>query len=170
VTSAATQTGAGLIVVAGDTRARSLLLEHLGTPLRESVVVVDREVSASSGLVEEAAEQAAQSRADGEARSRLEQFRSQVGTGLAAEGLAATLAALRDGQASDVLIADDPASTARAWVGPEPADVGSSREELAERGIEDAVPDRADGSPRCATQGESPAAPQRWWCRSQQAR
>jgi Bacterial archaeo-eukaryotic release factor family 2 len=146
VTSAAAQTGAGLIVVAGDTRARSLLVEQLGTPLRESVVVVDREVGASSGMVTEVAEQAAQARADSEARSRLEQFRSQLGTGLAAEGLAGTLAALRDGQASDVLIADDPASTARAWVGPEPADVAASRDELAERGIEDMVPDRADAA------------------------
>ena len=52
--------------------------------------------------------------ADDEARGGLEQFHSQLGTGHAAEGLAGTLAALRDGQASDVLIADDPSSTARA--------------------------------------------------------
>jgi len=146
VTAAASRYHAELIVVAGDVRARSLLLAHLGTPLRNSVVIVDREVDVSAGLIEEVADQAAQTRAEDETRSRLEQFRSQLGTGQAAEGLADTLAALSDGQASDVLIADDPSSTARAWIGPEPADVAASQEELAERGIEQAVPDRADAA------------------------
>lgn len=146
VTAAAAQYHAELIVVAGDTRARSLLLAHLGTPLRESVVVVDREVDASSGLIEQVADQTAHARAEGETRDRLEQFRSQLGTGQAAEGLAETLAVLRDGQASDVFIADDPSSTARAWVGPEPIDVAASAEELAERGVEQAVADRADAA------------------------
>jgi hypothetical protein len=146
VTAAAAQYHAELIVVAGDTRARSLLLAQLGTPLRESVVVVDREVDAASGLIEEAADKAARARADRETKGRLERFRSQLGTGQAAEGLAETLAALRDGQASDVFIADDPSSTARAWVGPEPIDVAASPEELAERGVERAVADRADAA------------------------
>jgi release factor family 2 len=146
ITAAAAQYHAELIVIAGDTRARSLLLDHLGTPLRGTVVVVDREVDASSGLIEEVAEQAAQVRADGQTRDRLERFRNQLGTGQAAEGLTETLAALRDGQASDVFIADDPSSTARAWIGPEPIDVAASPEELAERGIEQAVSDRADAA------------------------
>jgi hypothetical protein len=74
------------------------------------------------------------------------QFRSQRGTGQAAEGLTDTLTALRDGQASDVLIADDPSSAARAWIGPDPADVAASEEELAERGIEHTLSDRADAA------------------------
>jgi len=146
VTAAAAQYHAELIVVAGDVRARSLLLEHLSTPLRESAVIVDREVDASSGLIEEVADEAVRARIDGETRGRLEQFRAQLGAGLAVEGLAATLAALRDGQASDVFITDDPSSAASAWAGPGPADVAASRAELAERGVEDAVPDRADAA------------------------
>jgi hypothetical protein len=146
VTAAAAEYHAELIVVAGDTRARTLLLEHLGTPLRGSVVIVDREVDASSDLIGEVAEEAARARTDGETRGRLEQFRSQLGTGQAAEGLAETLAALRDGQVSEVFIADDPSSTARAWVGPEPADVAATRQELADRGVAEAVPDRADAA------------------------
>jgi Bacterial archaeo-eukaryotic release factor family 2 len=146
VTAAAAQYHAGLIVVAGDVRARSLLLEHLSTPLRESAVIVDREVDASSGLIEEVADEAVRARADGETRGRLEQFRAQLAAGQAVEGLAATLAALRDGQASDVFVADDPSSTASAWIGPGPADVAVSRAELAERGIDEPVPDRADAA------------------------
>lgn len=146
VTAAAARCGAEFIVVAGDTRARALLLEHLATPLRESAVIVDREVDVSSGLLAEVAQQAVQDRVDGETRARLAQFHSQRAAGQAAEGLAATLAALRDGQAAEVFIADDPSSTERAWVGPEPADVAVSRQELAERGVESAVPDRADAA------------------------
>src|SRR5215469_18028236 len=48
VTTAVAQTGATLIVVGGDTRARSLLLDHLGTPLRDAAVIVDREVDAEA--------------------------------------------------------------------------------------------------------------------------
>ncbi|MBO0816022.1 MAG: hypothetical protein J2P30_12895, partial [Actinobacteria bacterium] len=146
VTAAASQTGAELIVVAGDTRARSLLLEHLGTPLRESAVIVDREVDASSELLVEAAEQAARARAEEETRGRLDEFRSKAARGQAAEGLVPTVAALRAGQASEVLIADDPSSTAGAWVGPQPLDVAVSRHELTERGVGQTVEDRADAA------------------------
>jgi Bacterial archaeo-eukaryotic release factor family 2 len=146
VTAAATRYHAEFIVVAGDLRARSLLLDQLSTPLRESAVIVDREVDATSDLTGEVAEAATRARADEQTRDRLEQFRGQLGTGQAVEGLAETLAALRDGQASDVLIADGSSSTAGAWVGPEPADVACTREELAERGVEKAVPDRADAA------------------------
>jgi stalled ribosome rescue protein Dom34 len=146
VTAAAAQTGAELIVVAGDTRARSLLLEHLSTPLRESAVIVDREVDASSELLLEVAEQTTQARTDEVTQSRLDDFRGKAARGKAAEGLAPTLAALRAGQASEVLIADDPSSTARAWVGPQPVDVAVSRHELTERGVRQTVEDRADAA------------------------
>jgi release factor family 2 len=146
VTTAAKQIRAGLIVVGGDTRARSLLLEHLGTPLRDLAVIVDREVGADSALMAAAAEEAVQARADAETRRRLDDFRARLGTGQATEGLAGTLAALRDGQASDVFIADDPSSTDRAWIGPAPAEVAASEAELRERGVERIVQDRADAA------------------------
>ena len=146
VTAAAAQAGAELIVVAGDTRARTLLLEHLSTPLRESAVIVDREVDASSELLLKAAQETTQARAEEEARRRLDEFRSKAARGQAAEGLAPTIAALRAGQASEVLIADDPSSTARAWVGPQPVDLAMSGRELAERGVGQTVADRADAA------------------------
>lgn len=146
VTSAAAQIQAELIVVGGDVRARSLLLEHLSTPLRESAVIVDREVGADSALMADAAEEAVQARTDTETRRRLEDFRARLGTGQATEGLAETLAALRDGQASDVFIADDPTSTDRAWIGPGPAEVAASEAELRERGVEQIAEDRADAA------------------------
>ncbi len=146
VTTAAAETGAELIVVGGDTRARALLLDHLGTPLRDSAVIVDREVDAGSDVMAEAAEEAAQAREDQTTRQRLADFRAQLGHGLATEGLAETLAALRDGQASDVFIADDPSSTDHAWIGPFPAQVAASEAELRELGVDQVVEDRADAA------------------------
>jgi Bacterial archaeo-eukaryotic release factor family 2 len=146
VTAAAAQIGAGLVVVGGDIRARSLLLEQLSTPLRESAVIVDREVGADSAQMAAAAEEAVRTRTDDETRRRLEDFRARLGTGQATEGLAETLAALRDGQASDVFIADDPSSTDHAWIGPGPAQVAASEAELRERGVEPVATDRADAA------------------------
>jgi len=146
VTTAAAQIRAELIVVGGDIRARSLLLDHLSTPLRNAAVIVDREVGADSALMAEAAEEAVRARANEETRRRLDDFRARLGTGQASEGLPETLAALRDGQASDVFIADDPSSTDRAWIGPRPAEVAASEAELRERGVDQIVSDRADAA------------------------
>jgi hypothetical protein len=146
VTTAAAQIRAELIVVGGDTRARSLLLDHLGTPLRDVAVIVDREVDAGSDVMTEAAEGAAQAREDQTTRQRLGDFRAELGRGLATEGLAETLAALRDGQASDVFIADDPSSTDHAWIGPLPAQVAASETELRELGVDQVAEDRADAA------------------------
>jgi hypothetical protein len=146
VTAEARRAGTDLIVIGGDVRARMLLLEHLGKPLRDGAVVVDREVSVDSELMAEAAEQASRARTEQEARRRLDSFRSQLPHGTATEGLAETMAALRDGLASDVLIVDDPTSTATAWIGPEPADLAASEAELRERGITQLAMDRTDAA------------------------
>ena len=146
VTAATGQAGAELIVIGGDVRARSLLLDHLGKPLRDRAVVVDREVPADSEQMAEAAGRAARARTEEETRRRLESLRSQLSRGTATEGLAGTLAALRDGQASDVLIADDPSSSASAWIGPQPSDLAVSEAELRERGIDRIARERADAA------------------------
>jgi hypothetical protein len=146
VTAEARRAGTDLIVIGGDVRARMLLLEHLGKPLRDGTVVVDREVPVDSDLMAEAAEQAARARTEQEARRRLESFRNQLPHGTATEGLAETMAALGDGLASDVLVADDPTSTATAWIGPEPADLATSEAALRERGIAQITTDRADAA------------------------
>jgi hypothetical protein len=146
VTAAAGQAGAELIVVGGDVRARTLLLDHLGKPLRDRAVVVDREVAVDSEQMAEAADQASRARTEEQTRRRLENLRSQLSHGTATEGLAGTLAALRDGQASDVLIADDPSSTASAWIGPQPSDLAVCEGELRERGIGRIARDRADAA------------------------
>ena len=94
---------------------------------------------------------------DADGRRRLETFRSRLGAGGATEGLAETVAALRDGQVSELFLggdylADDPDtpgpawSSAPAWIGPALADVGLSAEDLRERGVTEVHRDRADAA------------------------
>ena len=58
VSAEAGRIGARHVIVSGDVRARSLLLGHLPTPLRESAAVLEEEVSADSQAMTEAADRA----------------------------------------------------------------------------------------------------------------
>jgi hypothetical protein len=141
------------IIVAGDVRAREMLVDKLPTNLASKAVIVDREVPVDSPELAAAAEQVLCQLEDADGRRRLETFRSRLGAGGATEGLAETVAALRDGQVSELFLggdylADDPDtrgpawSSAPAWIGPALADVGLSAEELRERGLTEVARDR----------------------------
>ena len=108
VTAAAGRIGAQHVIVSGDLRARSLLLEHLATPLRESAAVLKEEVSADSPAMTEAADRALSEWAGRRSRERFDDWRTRLAHGLAVEGLGRTMAAFRDGQVSDLFLADDP--------------------------------------------------------------
>lgn len=155
VTRAAEQVRAEFVVVGGDEWERSVLLGLLPTALRDSAVVVDREVDPDGAAFTAAAEAERVQRADQHSRARLDEFRAwmhepDVTVRRAVEGLDATLAALRDGLASDVLVSDDPAGDGAAdqaaWIGHGVADVATTREQLTQRGVDDPVMDRADAA------------------------
>ncbi len=145
------------IIVAGDVRARAMLVDKLPANLASKTVIVDRELPVDSPELTAAAEQVLHQLEDADCRRRLETFHNQLGTGDATEGLAETVAALRDGQVSELFLggdylADDPDapgpawSSAPAWIGPGLADVGLSEEELRERGLTDVARDLADAA------------------------
>ena len=145
------------IIVAGDVRAREMLVDKLPTNLASKAVIVDREVPVDSPELAAAAEQVLRQLEDADGRRRLETFRSRLGAGGATEGLAETVAALRDGQVSELFLgggylADDPDtpgpawSSTPAWIGPALADVGLSAEDLGERGLTEVARDRADAA------------------------
>ena len=145
------------VIVAGDVRARAMLADHLPANLASKAVIVDRELAADSAELAAAAEEVLRQLEEADGRRRLETFRDRLGTGGATEGLPETVAALRDGQVSELFLggdylADDPDtpgpawSTAPAWIGPTPADVGLSEQELRDRGLADVARDRADAA------------------------
>ena len=146
VNAVAGRIGAQHVIVSGDVRARSLLLEHLATPLRESAAVLEEEVSADSQAMTEAADRALAEWACRHCRERFDDWQARLAHGLAVQGLARTMAAFRDGQVSDLFLADDPSSTASAWIGPAGSDLAASREELLELDVPAPAADRADAA------------------------
>ena len=146
VDAVAGRIGARHVIVGGDLRARSLLLERLATPLRESATVFDEEVSADSQAMTEAADRALSEWAARRCRERFDDWQARLAHGLAVQGLAPTMAAFRDGQVSDLFLADDPTSTASAWIGPAGNDLAASQEELLELDVPAPAADRADAA------------------------
>ncbi|MBO0804844.1 MAG: hypothetical protein J2P25_17445 [Nocardiopsaceae bacterium] len=139
---AADRVGAEFAVVGGDVQQRAKLLDLLPPRLRENTVIVDREVSVGDPAFEKTTAAEAARRTEDSTRARLDEFRVRMETRdlalrRAAEGLSGTLAALRDGLAQDVLIADDPSSTSMA----EEPDAGEEGRSVRDRA--DAILSRA---------------------------
>jgi Bacterial archaeo-eukaryotic release factor family 2 len=145
VTVAADQVKAVFVVVGGDIRERTLVVDQLPKVLRDNVAIVDREVELDAPAFDEAAWGEATWRAALEARARLDQFRAEMDKPRAGrravEGLAATLTALRDGLVSDLLLTEDPAwsESATVWAGPGLADAATEKRRLTERGAGEPV-------------------------------
>jgi hypothetical protein len=133
-------------VIAGDVRARSLLLEHLPTAAREGAIIIDREIPASGEMMAQIARSKLAALAEAELARKLDHWRNQLSRGGAVAGLSDTMAALRDGQAAELFIVDHPGSMAPAWVGPNGQELSLTRDELRERGVTHPVKDRADAA------------------------
>ncbi len=140
------------VIVAGDVRARELLVEKLPDDLRRQVFLVDRELPVDSDELAQATDEALQQFEDNNARAQLETFRNQSGTGRAVEGLAETVAALRDGQVAELFIGGRYTDGDRnapeldwasrpAWVGPGLADIALSEADLRDRNVTDVTED-----------------------------
>ena len=145
------------VIVAGDVRARELLVSKLPDGLQRAVVLVDRELPVDSAELSQAAEEVLQQLEDDATAGHLETFHDQAGNGRAVEGLAATVAALRDGQVSELFVggrytdgdrkalelawASDP-----AWIGPGLADIALSEADLRDRNVTDLAQDRVSAA------------------------
>ena len=141
------------VIVAGDVRARELLVSKLPDGLQRAVVLVDRELPVDSAELSQAAEEVLQQLEDDATASHLETFHDQVGSGRAVEGLAATVAALRDGQVSELFVGGRYTDGDRkalelawesdpAWIGPGLADIALSEADLRDRNVTDLAQDR----------------------------
>ncbi len=146
VIEAANRTHAEHIVMAGDTRARSALLDHLTTRLQSRAVVVDEEVAVDSPSMGRAVDHSVAAMAERECRAKFGDWQIQRAHSGAVEGLADTLAALRDSRVANLFIADRPSSAVMVWIGPDGADLAASQGELRERGITDQMRERADAA------------------------
>lgn len=138
------------VVVTGDVRAASALREHAGERTRELLVHVEgggRADGSSPESLHEAVEEVLAVRRHEIESGDVDRFEQQRGRQEAAtEGLDAVVDALRKAQVEELLLQDDPSSTATLWVGSEPTQIGTTREELAALGVDDPHQVRADAA------------------------
>jgi hypothetical protein len=143
---------AEFVVVGGDVRERSMVLDLLPPPLHEAAVTVDREVAADDAAFDAEARAEEERRRDLEERALLDELATRLGGAAPAErravtGLADTLTALRDGLVSDVLLIGEPSWVPEAvWIGPGLADAATDRDALVERGVANPLQARTDAA------------------------
>jgi hypothetical protein len=146
---------AEVIVVAGDVRARSAVLEELSEPVLARTVESGR--SGGPGLDAEVAAAVERKRAE-RLRAAVDRFEEQLTKGRrAVDGLGAVVGALRNAQVGSLLAEDGVNLSARVWVGPRCTDLAGSAGELRDLGVTDPVEERADAAlirALAGTQGE----------------
>lgn len=144
------ESGARLVIVAGDVRARSLIAEAYGEPPGITVRTIEeggRAAGSSTEALQDAVHEEVLRHAWRARRGVLEHLQANLGRKeYAVAGLAAVVAALRMSQADTVVLSDDPSSTRTAWVGPNATDFGLDDAEAAELGITDVEHDRFDAA------------------------
>jgi hypothetical protein len=148
--------GAAVVVVAGDVRAREALRSALPKDAADLVVELDtggRAPGVDSEKLDAGIAAAVARVAADRDRAELDRFaeaygRAKAGIGdvLAVAGFHATVDALRQGQVETLLIVDEPDSEARAWIGPEPTQLGLTADEVSALGVDAPAPERLDAA------------------------
>ena len=156
IESGVKRAAAQVVVVTGDVRARTSLVDALGEHARGLVVQLEhgsrhegRDEEKLRAAVDEAVARVAAEQ-DQQVVDRfneaLGRAASGVGDILAASGLSDTVAALRGAQVETLLVVDDASSDGQAWIGPEPVHLALTAEELTELGVREPVQDRLDAA------------------------
>ncbi|GAA0388070.1 Vms1/Ankzf1 family peptidyl-tRNA hydrolase [Microbispora corallina] len=138
-------TGAEVVVLGGDPKARGLVAEHLSKDTLRRLAVAEhgsRAPGAAPGPFEAEVERACAAWLD---RRRDELLETYAG-GNSVAGLQETARALRERRVGTVLLRDDPSSTATVWVGPEPTHLSTDRADLLTWGVAEPFEERADAA------------------------
>ncbi|MCS0638550.1 Vms1/Ankzf1 family peptidyl-tRNA hydrolase [Streptomyces sp. LP05-1] len=146
------ETGADLIVLAGDTRERRSVHGRLPVDLQPLVVESEhggRAAGASTRLLDEDVEAARQEHLRRTAETELDRFRSarspRDGRPFAAEGIPALVEAAREHRIEELLIrTEGPDAHREVWVGAEPDQLAVRRSEAHYLGEREPVAARAD--------------------------
>ena len=142
VTRLAHYVDARLVVVAGDTRAVTMIGDALPPDVAEILQVVEgsRSADGSEDVFVEEVERAVTAAVDADTEALLGKFREELGqSDRATEGIEATVASLARAQVEVLLVADSdrPAAAEErsAWFGPVPTQLGLSAQELRDLGV-----------------------------------
>ncbi|WP_045875939.1 hypothetical protein [Pseudofrankia sp. DC12] len=149
--------GSEMIVLAGDMWARRDLLHQLPRVLRAATVEADAEFAGTAGgraLLEDTLRDVFHGRLGHRDRTMVNVFLAQRARHpQAVEGMAATVAALRRGQAQALLVNPPAAFTRPLWVGPEPTHLALTAQDLRSIGVGHPREEPADAALIRATVG-----------------
>lgn len=132
------RTGARLVVLAGDPRSRSRLRDALSERAAQAAVDVDHSGGATDEDLAAAVDEAVRDAVTAERHAVLERFDQAKGRpdGLAVDGLAAVLAALRAEQVETLLVDGGTERAATVWIGEGPGQLATDPAELRAIGSE----------------------------------
>jgi ribosomal protein L7Ae-like RNA K-turn-binding protein len=152
VTRLVREGSARLVVVAGDVRARNLIADDLSSALGAGVTVrsIDeggRAAGSSTDALERAVHDQVLREAWRQRREVLEHLQQNLGRQeYAVAGAAEVAAALQMAQVDTVVLSDDPSSTLRAWIGPQPTEFGLDDADAVALGLDPIEHDRYDAA------------------------
>lgn len=156
---AADRCQAEAVLIAGDTRARTAVLDEVSEAVLEHTVETDRNTTVDDPALGAELRRLLRLKTTERIMAVAERFDRELANGQrAVAGLPATTEAARQGRVETLLLDGDPGSADRLWVGPDPSQVATSRDELRDEfGVPDPEPDRADAAlvrAAAATDGE----------------
>ncbi|HEU0104484.1 MAG TPA: Vms1/Ankzf1 family peptidyl-tRNA hydrolase [Mycobacteriales bacterium] len=140
VVDLAQKVGAEVIVAVGDEREVTLVREHLPTHLQDRVLVVagGRGADGSEALVRRRVADALSLHVVQKSLDLLDGYAQERGQGKrAADGVQDVVEALRKAQVETLLLTTDAAAYSTLLFGPEPAQIGTTADELAALGVDD---------------------------------
>jgi inosine/xanthosine triphosphate pyrophosphatase family protein len=142
VDKAARDCNAEAVVIAGDPRARTTVLEEISEGTLEKTVESDR-----GEIVDDDLSRILELKSAERILTVAERFERELANGeRAVSGLPATVEAVRRSQVESLLLDDDPDSPASLWIGPDPGDVATKPDELRWLGVNDIQEERADAA------------------------
>jgi hypothetical protein len=156
--------GAEAIVIAGDTRARTAVLDEVSENVLAHTVEADKNTTVDDPDLDAELQRVLELKTTERIMTVAERFDRELANGeRAVEGLPATAKAIREGRVETLLLDDDPDSGARLWVGPHPAHIATTAEELRDEfGVSDPREVKADAAlvrAAAATDGELVVVP-----------
>jgi hypothetical protein len=140
-----------VVVIAGDVRARTAVMEELPTAVLERAAEAGetvRTAGADDAPLAAEVDRLVELKVAENLMTAVERFEGErANQGRAAEGIGPVVAALQRGQVDTLLVADRPeAVDARLWIGPEPMHLATLPDELRELGVAVPESDRADAA------------------------
>jgi Bacterial archaeo-eukaryotic release factor family 2 len=145
--------GAEVLIVAGDVRARQLMIEQMPKVWRERIVESDgsRAPGADPHRLDEQTHRAVAEVARCRIETALDRFRVQSAHDTAVAGLVSAVTALQRGTAEALLVEPSALDGTKLWVGPEPELLATTEGELASLGVARPQNVRADDAMLRAT-------------------